>query len=225
MPPHYPQYPQYSPPPPERVRGNTKLIVGLVTLVGFAMLCGVCGLFAFTGFFSVRDLRLHGAPGVSGSPVVIDGHPVGPTAGPGAPAPGAGAAQGGLNQPVRSGNIEFVVTKVDCGHPDIPEAPAKLTAKGQFCLVDMSLHNVGSSAEIYFDSYDKAISPTGETFGTNSTAGIYAGSGDHHITVGNLEAGEKISGTTVFDIAKDATIARLELRGTDRSPPAVVTVG
>ena len=55
-------------------------------------------------------------------------------------APPASGSQ--LGTPVRDGNLEFVVSSVRCGVPQVGSGLVKRTAGGQYCLADVRATNV-----------------------------------------------------------------------------------
>src|SRR5262245_21771627 len=52
-------------------------------------------------------------------------------------------ADGKTGQPVRDGKFEFTVQSVKCGVSQVGEDPLTKTAQGQFCLVTISVKNIG----------------------------------------------------------------------------------
>src|SRR4051794_38943933 len=56
--------------------------------------------------------------------------------------PGVGAA-------VRDGKFEFVVSRVDCTRSALGQEHLKRTAKGKFCVVTLSLRNIGGGAQYF----------------------------------------------------------------------------
>lgn len=129
---------------------------------------------------------------------------------------GTGVLQGvratppGLNTPVRDGKFEFVVSSVRCGNPTVGRAPLSRTAQGQFCLVDVSVRNIGQEGQAFADAYQKAYGTDGSKFGADSAAGLFANaSGAALFTV--INPGNQVRGTIVFDIPKGAALSKVEL--------------
>ena len=148
------------------------------------------------------------------------------------PSPSPSPTTPGIGSAVRDGTFQFVVTSVDCGHNQVGEPPFKVKADGQFCLVGITVTNIGQLAAVLLDSAQYAYTDGGHDddgvsdnhrYGTNSGAGVLANRGIT-VWVNLIQPGKSVSGTLVFDIPRDATITRLELHDSAFSDGVVVTV-
>jgi hypothetical protein len=134
-----------------------------------------------------------------------------------------GSAPPGLNTAVRDGKLEFVVTSVSCGHKSLGRDPIVRKPEGQYCIVALTVTNIGTEAVPFADTFQKAIGPGGEEYGTDTTAGIFANEGGR--TIWNvIDPGNKVTGKIVFDIPKDAKIAKLVLHDTPFSGGVTVVL-
>src|SRR3954451_23834819 len=72
---------------------------------------------------------------------------------------GSGSSENavGLNQAARDGKFEFTVTGQDCSKNTIGEAPLSKTAQGTFCLVSVTVKNIGNEAQLLDASSQKAL--------------------------------------------------------------------
>jgi hypothetical protein len=136
---------------------------------------------------------------------------------------GGRSAPPGLNTPVRDGKFEFVVSKVRCGQPTLGPAPFSRTAQGQFCLVDLTVRNIGQEGQTFADAYQRAYGPDGTKFGADSAAGVLANaSGAALFTL--INPGNAVTGTIVFDIPKGTVLSKVELHDGPLSGGAAVSV-
>src|SRR3712207_644199 len=70
----------------------------------------------------------------------------------------------GLNQPAQDGKFEFTVTGVDCSQNTIGQAPVTKTAQGTFCLVSLTVQNIGNEAQLLDASSQKALDAAGKEY-------------------------------------------------------------
>jgi len=74
-------------------------------------------------------------------------------------AAGQNAVETGLNQPARDGKFEFTVSKVDCGATRVGSDLLDEKAQGVFCLVDVTVKNIGDEAQLFDGSSQKPTTP------------------------------------------------------------------
>jgi hypothetical protein len=133
----------------------------------------------------------------------------------------APAEEGKLNQPVRDGDFEFVVSKVDCGKTSLGPSQFGVKAQGVFCLVTLSTKNIGDKAQTFFDTNQKAFAGSTE-YSTNSSASIYIENNDVWIT--EINPGNTAKGIIVFDVPKGTQLTKLELHDSAFSGGVTVTL-
>ncbi len=136
---------------------------------------------------------------------------------------GAPAAAVGLNQPVRDGKFEFTVTKVECGIAEVGGEYLNKKAQGQFCMVHVTVKNIGDEARTFTSSNQNAYNAAGQKYEADSAAGIYL-EDDSRAFLEDINPGNSVNGIVVFDIPKDAQIAKLELHDSAFSGGVVVNV-
>ena len=120
------------------------------------------------------------------------------------------AAVPGLNTAVVDGKFTFTVTKVECGKPTIGTS-SYLTkeAQGQFCLVSMTVKNTGDKAQYLSSSGQKAFNDKGQQYSADGAAAMYLDKSNTFLE--QINPGNSVNGIVVFDIPKDAKLAKLEL--------------
>ena len=164
-----------------------------------------------------------------------------PTATPGAAASDAGASSetstdapdGGsgeqappvakVGQKVRDGQFEFTVTKVQKGVKSVGGQYANQKAQGQYVLIKVTVTNIGDKAQLLADSSQKVKDAKGREFSTDTTAGIYLE--DNKVFLNEINPGNTVKGTLVFDMPKDAKPASIELHDSPFSGGVTVRLG
>lgn len=131
-------------------------------------------------------------------------------------APGVGAK-------VRDGKFEFVVTKVEDGGTQIGDANFGEKAQGQFTLVRLSITNIGDKPQTMFTDVQTVLDAKGRKFTPNSMAGIHIP--DNDVWISEINPGNTVQGTLVFDMPKDSTPASIELHDSMFSGGATVSLG
>lgn len=129
-----------------------------------------------------------------------------------APAPAAAAAAAavaGLNTPVRDGKFEFTVTNVDCGKAQIGGQYINKNAQGQFCLVSMNVSNIGTVAQLFDATSQKAIDQQGRELKADSSSVMYIE--DSKSFLEQINPGNTVKGVIAFDIPKTSKITQLQL--------------
>ena len=87
---------------------------------------------------------------------------------------GTVTAPAGIGTAVRDGNFEFVVKSLKCGVPTVGDASLGATAQGQFCLVTLSVKNIGNAPQTMIDSNQTVLAATGSKIDPSTTAELYA---------------------------------------------------
>lgn len=115
----------------------------------------------------------------------------------------------GLNTAARDGKFEFKVTKVQTGVKSIGDEYLNQKAQGQYVLITVTVTNIGDKPQTMFDSNQKLTDAQGRTFSPDSGAAIYMK--DNDIWMKEINPGNTMTGTLVFDMPVGAKPASIEL--------------
>jgi hypothetical protein len=124
----------------------------------------------------------------------------------------AQAALGRMNAPSADGALQFTVTRVTCGVPGL----GLRRAQGRYCLVDVTVRNVGSAAAIFDGSAQKAYDERGSEFAHDSSAAPYADP---------VNPGNRLHGRLAFDVPAGTRLAAVVLHTAASSAGVRVPLG
>lgn len=115
-----------------------------------------------------------------------------------------------IGQAVRDGKFEFTVTSIQCGKPTVGDQYLQKTAQGQFCLLNMTVKNIGSESQTFSDSGQLLFDANGNKYSADSGASFYANpSGSTFLNT--INPGNVVTGSIVFDVPKGVTPTQAEL--------------
>lgn len=134
----------------------------------------------------------------------------------------AGPVPAGLNSPARDGKFEFTVTKVQCGVSSVGDKLLNRKAQGQYCLVSVKVTNVGKEARTLAASSQYAYNSQGDRYSADPAGSFYVD--DSGTLWEDINPGNTLVGTIVFDIPQGAKLARLELHDSALSGGVTVTL-
>ncbi len=129
----------------------------------------------------------------------------------------------GVGTPVRDGKFEFTVTSVAPGVARVGDDLFGEDAQGQFLLVHLRVTNIGDEAQMFDGSSQKLLDTAGRTHSADTAAAIYVG--DSNSFLNQINPGNSVDGTVVFDIPADAAPASLELHDSAFSGGVTVALG
>jgi hypothetical protein len=119
------------------------------------------------------------------------------------------AATPGIRDPARDGQFEFVVRSVRCGLRRVGHEPARQTPQGRFCLVAVSVANVGTEARDFDAGQQRLFGADGRRHSVDAAA--TAANGGVRLLHSLINPGNRIEGTLVYDVPPRTRPARLEL--------------
>lgn len=126
-----------------------------------------------------------------------------------APDPAPAADTAGIGTPVRDGKFEFTVTEVQPGVTEIGDEYFGEQAQGQFVLVRLTASNIGDEAQTLFGDNQTLVDEQGREHSANTMAALYLD--DNDTFANEINPGNTVQGTIVFDIPVDAVPASIEL--------------
>lgn len=142
---------------------------------------------------------------------------------PAAEPPAEAPAAAGIGTAVQDGKFEFVVTGIEAGVAQVGNDVLNEQAQGQFVLVHLTVANIGDASQALFDGNQTLVDTAGREHSANSTAGIYLEGNETFFT--EINPGNSVTGTIVFDIPADAVPASVELHDSMFSGGVTVTLG
>jgi hypothetical protein len=113
----------------------------------------------------------------------------------------------------RDGKFEFVVKSIQCGAPNVGSDYSTKTAQGQYCLLDISVKNIGNEAQSLYSGNQYLYNAAGQKYSADDTATMYAEPIDSSSSswYNDINPGNSVEGKIVFDIPKDQTPVTAEL--------------
>jgi hypothetical protein len=190
-------------PPPEPPKRSLGLILGVAGAV-LVLICCAALVLGAVWFTNRPDNSATAAPSASASATASSV----PSTESTAPTSGRGV----INHVIRQGDLEITVTaKPQCGVKAIGKgALASESQKGQYCLIDLKFHNVGSRAVKPSNSDTTLIdNEGGETYvDFNSNE---ANPDEKLALFDNIYPGKTVTGIVAFDLPADKTPATLKL--------------
>ena len=159
--------------------------------------------------------------GDSGSDASAD---AGATASSEADSGGDSTASAGIGDPVRDGKFEFVVKGFKCGVKKVGSEFLEEKPQGQFCLVDMTVENIGDEAQLFDAGSQKGTTDTGASVDADSAASLVIPENENSF-LEEINPGNSIDVVVVYDIAKDQSLVSVELYDSLFSNGVTVSLG
>lgn len=115
-----------------------------------------------------------------------------------------------IGEAARDGKFEFTVHGVNCEKTELGNDFLNKEAQGKFCIVDITVKNIGDKAQGLSDSNQYAYNAEGHKYSADSEAALYLDDSAAKIYE-EINPGNTIKGKIIFDIPKDVTLTSLEL--------------
>ena len=132
-----------------------------------------------------------------------------------------GAVAGRMGAPVRDGTFEFTVSGVACGESTTDDGFSPRAARGMFCMVTVSVRNVGTQAQPFDESNQKAYDEKGARYSHDAPAEYDANAGAHTWFL-QIEPGSQVTGKLVFDVPVSIRLTSVELHDSPSSVGVIV---
>lgn len=116
-----------------------------------------------------------------------------------------------IGQVAKDGKFEFTVTGIECGKTTVgTNQYLTKDAQGQFCLLSVTVKNIGNEAQTFDASSQKLLNAQGQQYSADSVASMYANpSGSTFLNT--INPGNSVTGVVVFDLPKDGVPTMAEL--------------
>lgn len=122
-----------------------------------------------------------------------------------------------VGEAVRDGKFEFVVKSVDCGKTSVgTNQYLTKEAQGQYCLMSLSVKNIGDQQQMFTESSQKLLNAEGQEYSSDVTASLY-NSNNTDTWLNQINPGNSVEGVIVFDIPKGQVPVTVELHDSEFS--------
>lgn len=115
-----------------------------------------------------------------------------------------------FGDPVRDGKFEFVVKSIECGDEVVGPAGVQQKAQGKFCLVDLTVKNIGDRSQMFDAGSQKALDGKGNTYDADAAAALVV-NGTAETFLNTINPGNQVAGMLPFDVPKTTMITEVEL--------------
>lgn len=118
--------------------------------------------------------------------------------------------QAGIGTSVVDGKFSFTVTNVECGIDSVGNDVLGAEAQGQFCIISLTIENVGNEPQTMFADNQKLFDAKGREFSPDTSSMIYM-EGGSDAWLSEINPGNTLTGELLFDVPKDASLDYIEL--------------
>jgi hypothetical protein len=115
----------------------------------------------------------------------------------------------GIGQPAADGKFSFVVNGVDCTQTELGDQYFGTKAQGQFCIVDLTVSNIGDEPQSFFGDNASLFNAQGQKFSADSEAGMYLDNSDSLYE--EINPGNTLSSKVIFDVPAGMVPTAIEL--------------
>jgi hypothetical protein len=129
----------------------------------------------------------------------------------------------GIGSLARDGKFEFTVSGIECGAATVGDDVFSEEAQGHFCLLDVRVENIGDEAASFFADNQYLLGDEGTQYSASLEATFANNTGGDEVFT-EINPGNAIEGTVVFDVPTSAAITRAELHDSAFSGGVVVTL-
>jgi len=105
-----------------------------------------------------------------------------------------------IGETARDGQFEFTVKSVTCGKPSVTDSSGYLTktAQGQYCLMDVTIKNIGDKQQYFSESDQKILNASNQQYSPDSAATLTNGNNSNAL-LAQINPGNSVAGVLVFD--------------------------
>ena len=130
---------------------------------------------------------------------------------------GRSAVVGRMNAAATDGKFQFTVTALKCGAPSIGGNGSSEKAQGQFCILDVTVTNVGPDAELFTDSSQKGYDENDTEYSVASGGGVYENK-DYSAFLDQIDPGTTVKGKLAFDVPTGTKLSYVVLHASLSTP-------
>lgn len=116
-----------------------------------------------------------------------------------------------VGEVAKDGKFEFTVSSVECGKTSVgTNEYLTKTAQGQYCLLNISVKNIGDEAQSLLSSNQYLLNAGGQKYSADDVATMY-NTPNGTSWYNDINPGNSVTGAIVFDVPKDQTPTTAEL--------------
>ncbi|MGX6604515.1 DUF4352 domain-containing protein [Micromonosporaceae bacterium Da 78-11] len=115
------------------------------------------------------------------------------------------------------GAFAFTVTGTKCGVQSVGPADLSQKAVGQFCLVDVSVKNLGKEADLLDGSAQRVVDAQGKEYAVADNAAVFLNDQSPSL-LEEIKPGAEVRGTLPFEVPAGAEPAAIVLHESGRTP-------
>lgn len=120
-----------------------------------------------------------------------------------------------LNEAARDGKFEFIIKSINCDNSQVGDEYFNQTTTGKFCIVDLSIKNIGDDPQYVSSSDQKLFASNGKKYTVDDDAQIYLG--DQSLILDEINPDVLVEGKLIFDLPKDINPDYIELHDSSLS--------
>lgn len=117
----------------------------------------------------------------------------------------------GIGDPVKSGDLQFTVTKVVRDRAQVGQDFMAQKAQGRFTLVYVTVRNVGNDSETLLDSEQKIKDADSKTYSPDSGAELIMD--DNDVWLAQINPGNAVDGVLVYDMPVGVKATAIDFSG------------
>ncbi len=134
-----------------------------------------------------------------------------------ATASAASAPDGGNTRSAAEGSFAFTVTGSKCGVKTVGPADVSQETTGQFCLIDVSVKNVGKQSTLLDGSAQKAVDAQGKQYSVADLASVYLNDKDPTL-LEEITPGTEVKGVLPFQVPANTKLTAIVLHAAVSTP-------
>ncbi|NNG38854.1 DUF4352 domain-containing protein [Flexivirga sp. ID2601S] len=123
-----------------------------------------------------------------------------------------GKGKPGVGTAVKSGDLQFTVTKVVRDQASVGQDFLAQKAQGRFTLVYVTVRNVGKESQTLLDSDQKIKDADSKTYSPDTTAQI-ALNPDNNLFLEQINPGNAVDGVLVYDMPASVRATAIDFKG------------